>query len=396
MGRRGTRSALALCMAALTASLLAGCADAANRPSSAGQHLVQQVQLDRNGNPVEPVADPNPVDPAGDGTAVCPPLSIAMAGPLSGPASTLGANVNNGMQLAVDKHNQANRGCQIQLKTFDTHGDPTGAGTIAQTIRDDAFTIGLVGGPTSTGETMAANEVFDRPGMVAPTAGLSAFHPGASFHGVASDAVEGAAVARYMAKTLGYQKVCVVVDDAEGSTELTLAVRGGLGPLADGSCSVAVTAAEEGFANALTRIEAARPDAVYFGGSDGLAARFVDQLRAKGSTATFVTAGRNADFVGQAGAAAKDAIVSCGCSPAPESFVTEYSARFNGEQPGPFAAEAYDLATIMLTGIDSGAITRPAMVDFMRGYDGQGVARRYRWTPDGELVDPLIWIYEVQ
>ena len=170
MGRRGARTALALCMATLTASCLAGCADAGKRPSPTGLRVVQQVQLDRDGNSVEPVADRNAVDPSGNGKAVCPPLSIAMTGPLSGPASTVGANVNNGMQLAVDKHNHANRGCQIQLKTFDTHGDPTEAGAIAQTIREDAFTVGLVGGATSPDEASATNEVFDRPGLVAPTA----------------------------------------------------------------------------------------------------------------------------------------------------------------------------------------------------------------------------------
>jgi len=30
--------------------------------------MIQQVQLDRDGNPVEPVADGDPVDPAGNGT----------------------------------------------------------------------------------------------------------------------------------------------------------------------------------------------------------------------------------------------------------------------------------------------------------------------------------------
>lgn len=395
MSWRGVRTALALCMAALTASSLGGCADAGKHPSPL--RMIQQVQLDRDGNPVERVADGDPVDPAGNGTAVCPPLSIAMTGPLSGPASSLGANVNNGMQLAVDKHNQANRGCQIQLKTFDTHGDPTEAGAIAQTILEDAFTVGLVGGATSPDEASATSEVFDRPGLVAPTAaGLSTHHPRNFFQGIAGDAVEGAAVARYMAKTLGYQKICVIADDAKASTELASAVRQELGPLADTSCSVTLTNGEQGFGDALSRIDAARPDAVYFSGSYGLAAPFVDQLRAKGATAAFVSTGRDPGFVGQSGAAAEGAILSCGCSPAPESFAKEYSQRFGGEQPGPFTAEAFDLATIMLTGIDSGAITRPAMLDFMRAYDGQGVARRYRWTPDGELLEPLIWIYKVQ
>ncbi len=44
---------------------------------------------------------------------------------------------------------------------------------------------------------------------------------------------------------------------------------------------------------------------------------------------------------------------------------------------------------------DPAAITRAALLDFIGKYDGQGVARRYRWVADGELGNPSIWIYQV-
>ena len=47
-----------------------------------------------------------------------------MAGALNGPDAALGINIKNGVQLAIDKHNAANPGCQVQLKPFDTEGDP--------------------------------------------------------------------------------------------------------------------------------------------------------------------------------------------------------------------------------------------------------------------------------
>ena len=50
----------------------------------------------------------------------------------------------------------------------------------------------------------------------------------------------------------------------------------------------------------------------------------------------------------------------------------------------------------MLKGIDSGAITRPALLDFVRKYNGPGVARQYQWTPEGELTTNQIWVYKVQ
>ena len=50
----------------------------------------------------------------------------------------------------------------------------------------------------------------------------------------------------------------------------------------------------------------------------------------------------------------------------------------------------------MAKGIDSGAVTREALLDFVRKYDGQGIARKYQWTETGELTTNLIWIYKVQ
>ncbi|MCQ6473470.1 hypothetical protein, partial [Vibrio parahaemolyticus] len=61
-----------------------------------------------------------------------------------------------------------------------------------------------------------------------------------------------------------------------------------------------------------------------------------------------------------------------------------------------YSVEAYDAATILLRGIDSGAVTRPALRDFVDTYDGQGLARKYQWTDNGELNSNLIWIYRVQ
>jgi branched-chain amino acid transport system substrate-binding protein len=50
----------------------------------------------------------------------------------------------------------------------------------------------------------------------------------------------------------------------------------------------------------------------------------------------------------------------------------------------------------MLEGIDAGKLVRPEMLDWMRHYKGDGVARRYQWTDTGELTNPTVWIYKVE
>ena len=171
MRGRVARSAFALTTAGLVVLGLAGCSQSAPEQDSGDSDLsiVEQVQIDENGAEVQADASADPADPAGDGSATCPPISIAMAGALTGPDAALGINIRNGVQLAVDKHNEANPGCQIQLKTFDTEGDPQKATAIAPQIVDDQYTVGLVG-PAFSGETKATGGVFNQAGLTAATA----------------------------------------------------------------------------------------------------------------------------------------------------------------------------------------------------------------------------------
>ena len=140
-----TRSVMAVSAAGLALLGMTGCAEQPKSADNAAQGdltIVEQVQINPNGEAVEAAAGAAaPVDPAGDGTATCPPLSLAMAGPLTCADAPFGANVRDGAQLAVDQHNAANPGCQVQLKTFDTEGDPQKATSVAPQIVDDPSII---------------------------------------------------------------------------------------------------------------------------------------------------------------------------------------------------------------------------------------------------------------
>lgn len=401
---RGSRvlSAVALGSAVVLGLGSAACGGPQSVPGPPPKNLTiePQAEIDRDGVAVDSVDGPEPVQPAGDGTAVCPPLSIAMAGDLRGAGAALALDIKNGIQLAVDQHNAANPACQVQLKPFDTEGDPATAAELAERIVDDVDTIGLVG-PVTSEEALTAGEVFDRAGLVA--ASPSATSPALSekgwrtfFRGAASDEVQGPALANYLTRTLGHRKVCVVDDSSDYGLGLALLVRETLGAMADSACNIAVRSDDTNFSETVTQINSATPDSVFFAGDYEQAVPFADQLRAGGFAGTFVGPDgvKSAAFVEQAGSAASGAVLSCPCSPAPPGFVDEYSRAFD-QPPGAYSVEAYDLGAILLTGIDSGAITRPALLEFVRGYDGQGIARRYRWTGDGDLVEAPIWMYRV-
>ncbi len=406
MRGRVARQVFALGSAGLVVLGIAGCNQSEPSSGDGGTaqtdlKIVEQVQIDEQGKEVKADQAAAAADPAGDGKATCPPVSIAMAGALNGPDAALGINIKNGVQLAIDKHNAANPGCQVQLKPFDTEGDPQKATAIAPQIVDDQYTIGLVG-PAFSGETKATGTVFDQAGLVATTA--SATNPTLSengwktfFRGLANDAVQGPSVANYMKNTLNLKKICVIDDSTDYGLGLASAVRETLGPVADSSCNISVKKGDKDFSAAVTQVKGASPDAVFYSGYYSEAAPLVQQLKDGGVTAAFVSADgtKDPEFVKQAGDASKDAILSCPCGPATGAFADEYTKKFN-QEPGTYSTEGYDLGTILVKGIDSGAITRPALLDFVKNYNGQGVARKYQWSPTGELTTNLIWIFKVQ
>ena len=380
--------------------LIAAAAGLVVRLDSVQQGIVVQGQIDQNGQ-AAPAGNTVPANPAGSGNAICPPLSIAMAGALSGPDAETGINIKNGVQLAIDRHNVANAGCQVQIKEFDTGGDPQRVSALAPQIVADAYTVGLIG-PSFSAVAEATGALFEANGLPAATASASksslseqGWHT--FFRAVASDTAQGRAVANYLKTTLRYTKVCVISDGSPYGDAAASAANETLGTLSPAGCRFSGTLADKQFGEAVDRMKAGDPDAILRTGWPAGAPEFVRRLREAGIRSALISAQgiANAQFAAQAGDSGTGALLFCPCSPGPEWFTKEYRAKF-GSNPGAYSAEGYDLATIMLNGIDAGMLVRSQMLEWMRHYNGRGVARRYQWTDTGELTDPTVWIYKVQ
>lgn len=404
MTRHSKASAIAAA-AVLLAGLGAGCAEqsASNGSEAAKSDLkiVAQIPIDQNGKEIKLDGGGAPATAGGDGNASCPQLAIAMAGPLTGPDTPFGKNVEDGARLAVDEHNAANPLCQVNLVTFDTEGDPQKATEVAPEIVDNPSILGLIG-PTWSGETKATGAIFDQAGLVAITpsatnVALSERGWKTFFRGLSSDGVQGPSLGNYLKNTVGVKKVCVIDDSSDAGQGQTKAVGSALGSLVEPGCTFSIKKGDKDFSAVVTQIMDKKPDAVVYAAYYTEGALLVDQLRQAGYTGWFAGPDglKDPQFVKAAGQSAKDAILSCPCGPATGQFLEEYTGKF-GQPPGTYSVEAYDAATILLKGIDGGAISRSALLDFVRGYNGQGLARNYQWTPDGELTSNLIWIYKVQ
>lgn len=399
MRRRGVRSALVLSVAAALA--VAGCSSkSTDDGAGGGMTITPEVLLDSAGNPVTPAAVSDAANPAGSGNASCQGVSIAMAGALTGANAALGQNILNGARLALDQHNGNNPNCQVALRQFDTEGDPQKATQVAPNIVNDPTILALLG-PAFSGETKATGGVFNQAGLPFLTA--SATNPTLTqngwttfFRGLGNDDAQGSVAAKYLTGTLGKKQVCVVQDDSDYGVGLARVVTQYLGAAADPACAISVKTGQKDFSAAVSQIKGESPDAVWYSGYYAEAAPFVTQLREGGVSALFASGDGTNDtaFVEQAGASAKDAVLTCPCAPAPAELAQQYQ-QLAGQAPGVYSVEGYDLTTIMLTAIDSGVKDRAGMLDFVRNYNGQGVGKRYQWNAQGELSDAQIQVYKV-
>lgn len=402
MARRHTVRGV-VAMSAIVALAVTGCGSKETKSEKAGESgklSIQPLQqIDQQGKPVEAKSGGDAADPAGDGKAKCSGVALGFAGALTGDNAALGINIRNGMEVAIKKHNDANPDCQVTVKEFDTEGTPEKATQVAPSIIGDSQIVGLLG-PAFSGESNAVDSQFNDAGLASLTA--SATNPSLStngwktfFRGLANDAIQGPALAAYIKGEMGAKKVFLIHDDSDYGKGLGAEIEKGLGDVVTGTGETKTKDKE--FSALVTKVKEADPDVVVYAGYYAEAAPLAQQLKEGGVDATFVSddGANDPAFVDGAGSAAKGAILSCPCGPSSEEFSKEYE-KVNGQAPGTYSTEGYDLTTIMLKAIDSGATTRQAVLDFVTSYDGDGLARHYKWDATGELEENNIWVYEVK
>ncbi|WP_235936274.1 branched-chain amino acid ABC transporter substrate-binding protein [Brevibacterium rongguiense] len=337
---------------------------------------------------------------AGDGKGKCESgTSIAYVGALTGPNAQLGINIVNGVQTALNEHNDANPDCKIELKKFDTEGDPAKAtGPSAQAVKEDKI-IGVVGLPFS-GESKATGKIFEDAGLVHITP--AATNPELTqngwktfFRGLGNDTVQGPALAKLTEK-VGSSKVCLVQDDSDYGMGLAKQVKSALGDKL--ACEDKVTTGQKDFGPTAQKVTDAKADAVIYSGYYAEGAPFDNQLSNQGFEGVFIGPDgvKDTEFVKQAGSAASNAYYTCACVPGDliKDFSDAYEKVSNGTAPGTYSVEGYDTATVLMAGIDSGIKDRKKLEEWVKDYDKPGYGKTYKWDDKGELTDKTVYGYK--
>ncbi len=329
---------------------------------------------------------------------------IAFFGARTGPNANLGINIYNGVKLAVDQYNAKNPKCKVTLESKDSQGDEKQAPGLAQQLVQDSKMVGVVG-PAFSGESEAADGIFDKGGL--PLISASATNPTLSQKGwkvfhrmLGNDNSQGPAAATYIKDTVKAKKVFVVDDTTAYGKGLADVVKSSLGGLVGGSDTVQPKQTD--FQATVAKVKSSKADAVFYGGYYAEAGPFLKQLRAANVTAKFVSDDGVKDpglIAGAGNKAAAGAVVTCPCIPGDEAkgtFFADYKKAF-GKEPGTYGPEAFDSTNVFLDGIKAGKTSRKAMLDFVNSYDKDGVTKHIKFDQTGEIAksEIVVWSYKV-
>jgi branched-chain amino acid transport system substrate-binding protein len=344
-------------------------------------------------------------DDTGSGDASDCKGKIGFMGALSGGNASIVIPSFNGAKLALKQFTEKNKDCKIEIQEFDTEGDPAKAAPVANKIAADKTFLGVIGGAFS-GETRQTKATFDAGGVTmisqsATATDLTTEDPAKVFHRVVGhDETQGTAIGKYLTDVLKAKKAFVVNDGTAYGAPLAKKVVETAGSVVGGQDTVQEKQTD--FASTISKIKAAKADAVFYAGYANEAGPFLKQLRGAGVKAPFVGGDGlyGVDFPKAAGPQAEGAVVTCPCQPPAEAggtFTEDYKAEYS-EDPGAYAAEGYDAATIFLEAIKAGNTSRDKIEAFVDSYNKPGVTKTLKFDDKGDvdLAEVKIWTYVIK
>lgn len=339
-------------------------------------------------------------------------IKIASQSQLSGPQSPIGTAIRNGVELAMDQLGGPLRemGYDVQYVPYDDQATAEVGVANAQQIVADPAILAIVG-HFNSGVAIPASVVYNEnnlamvsPGATNPTLterGLPAVN-----RVVGRDDLQGPTGAQFAAAIEGVSTVMILHD--------TTAYGQGVGGFfrdeaeVQGLVVLGFEGVEErtNFDGILQPILALSPDLIYLAGIYDQFGIFVNQARAAGYEGLFMGPDGidSSDYALLGGEASvgtyyTSVVAPAGQYPAAATFVADYTEVY-GEAPGPFAAQGYDAAGIILATFErlaeanGGTLpTREEVVAELRNTDGyEGITGTISFDANG---DPEVSTYYV-
>lgn len=337
-------------------------------------------------------------------------VKIGEVAPLTGPASYLGKDTENGARLAVEEINQkglviGGQKVKLVLDAEDDAADPRQATQVAQKLVDDK--VAAVVGHMNSGTTIPASKIYSDGGIVqvSPSATNPAYTQQGfktTYRVVATDAQQGPTLADYALKTMKVKKVAIV-DDATAYGQ-GLADEFEKRAKADGLTVLSHDATNDkatDFRAILTKIKGEQPDVVMYGGLDGTGGPFAKQAKQLGLSQKILAGdGLCADDLAKlAGDAADNVICSIAGAPLEKmpngpAFTERYTKRF-GSHPVLNSPFAYDAVYVIVDAMKRADSTAPdKILAAMPATNYQGVLGKMQFDSKGDLLHGTISLYK--
>jgi branched-chain amino acid transport system substrate-binding protein len=340
-------------------------------------------------------------------------IKIGHVAPLTGGIAHLGKDNENGARLAVDEINAAGglevggKKYKLELLAEDDKADPK-EGTLAAQKLVDAGVVAVVG-HLNSGTTIPASKIYADANVVQVSP--SATNPKyteqgfkTAFRVVANDNQQGAVLANYAATEMKAKTIAIVDDRTaygQGLADVVekVAKEKGVKVVAREFATDKTT----DFNAILTKIRAAKPDVVMYGGMDATAGPMAKQMKQLGIKSKLLAGDGvcSPEFIKLAGDAAD--ILTCSMAGEAveklakgEEFKAKYKAKFNSDVQ-VYAPYAYDAVYVIAEAIKrAGKVDKAAIVAAMPATNYTGVTGQIAFDEKGDIKNGAISMFNVK
>ncbi len=343
-------------------------------------------------------------------------IKIGHVAATSGPIAHLGKDNENGARMAVEELNAkgvliGGKKYKIVLLAEDDAGDPKQATTVAQKLVD-AKVQGVIGHETS-GTTIPASRMYYDAGIpqITPSASSPQYtrqRYNTTFRNIANDEQLGPALARYAMQHMQARRIAVVDDrTAYGkglADEFSKTVK--RTGAATGAAIVSTQYTNDKATDMtaiLTAIKATKPDMVFFGGMDAVAAPMLRQMKQLGFPVKFMGGdGMCSDSVPRlAGDGMSDGQVICaeagGVEPSQEKGMADFRAAYKkkyGIEVQTYAPYTYDALMTMVAAMQKAGSPDPAKyLPVLARIQYKGVTGNIAFDERGDVKDGVLTIF---
>ncbi len=339
-------------------------------------------------------------------------VKIGHSAAVTGPVSYFGKDTENGARMAIEALNArgvviGGKKVRFELVAEDDGGDPKQATNVAQKLVDGRVN-GVVGHETS-GTTIPASKIYNQAGIpqISPSSTSPVYTKqgfNTAFRVVANDVQLGQALGHYAVQKMNARRVAVIDDRTAYGQGLVTEFSKGLRD--QGATVVAREFTHDkasDFNAILTKIRAAKPDLVFFGGMSAVAGPMLRQMKQLGMNVKMMGGdGICSDEIHKlSGGAMADGQVFCAEAggvdaagkPAMDKFRADYKKRF-GIDVQINAPYAYDAVMTMAEAMVKAGSSAPAKyLPVLARIETEGVTGPIAFDARGDIRDGTVTLY---